>query len=68
MCVCLFACLLVLKEEACHGGSRVDNLRCCSLVVECSSDINVNFVSVREREDGDWTAIMLGYNDETVWD
>jgi hypothetical protein len=59
--------LLALKEEACHGGSRADSLRCCSLVVESFSDINV-VVNVREMEDGNWTAIMLGYSDEIVWD
>jgi hypothetical protein len=48
-------------------GSRADNLR-CSPVAECFSDINVNYVNVREREYGDWRAIMLGYSDETGWD
>jgi len=68
VCVYLLACLLALKEEACNGGSRANNLRCCSPVVECFSDININFVNVKEREDGDWTAIMLGYSDETDCD
>ena len=68
MCVFVFVCLLALKEETCHGESRADNLRCCSPVVECFSDINVNFVNVREKEGGDWTAIMLRYSDETDWD
>jgi hypothetical protein len=68
VCLCLFVCLLVLKEETCHGESRADNLRFCSPVVECFSDINVNFVNVREKERGDWKAIMLRYSDEMDWD
>ena len=68
VCECLFACLLALKEGACHGGSRANSPRCCSPVVECFRNINVNFVNVRESEDGDWTALMLGYSDETDWD
>ena len=28
VCVYLLASLLALKVEACHGGSRADNLRC----------------------------------------
>jgi hypothetical protein len=61
------ACLLALKEEVCHGGSSADNLRCCSPVFESFSDINVNYVNVREEEDGDWRVILLGYSDETDW-
>lgn len=68
VCVYLLVCLLALKEGACHGESKANSLCCCSPVVECFRNINVNVVNVREREDGDWTAIMLGYNDETDWD
>jgi hypothetical protein len=56
VCICLLACLLALKEEACQRGSRADNLCCCSPVSECISDINVNYVNVREREHGEWRA------------
>ena len=68
VCVYICVCVRELKEDAHFGESMAANIRCCSPVVECFSDINVNYFNVSGMEHGDWRAIMLEYTHERGWE